>query len=135
MTDETEGTARPTDGSSESLITFKQFLEAIHPSVVKRVSGVWEERRGFQGSRFIRVLTPELRLHCERCDGERTFRSNSKVEHMRGPPKVVAVIAYLCGDCLKHEKSFFLWLAFSKAIGNGSAYKYGEKPPFGVPVS
>jgi hypothetical protein len=40
----------------------------------------------------------------------------------------------VCGDCLKHVKSFSLWIVLGETEGVGAVYKYGEHPPFGIPV-
>ena len=46
----------------------------------------------------------------------------------------VTFISYFCSDCRMHLKSFSLWLSVDEIDGRGVAYKYGEKPPFGIPV-
>ena len=46
----------------------------------------------------------------------------------------VTFISYFCSDCRMHLKSFSLWLSVDEIEGRGVAYKYGEKPPFGIPV-
>ena len=80
------------------------------------------------------MVTPDLRLHCQRCDGERMFRRKGQP-----PPSLSAesanerVINYLCGDCREQVKSFALLIAVGKS-NEGVVYKYGELPPFGVPV-
>ena len=43
-------------------------------------------------------------------------------------------ISYLCGDCREYIKSFSLWITIDEIRRLGVAYKYGEHPPFGVPV-
>ncbi len=120
------------DIAPEPAIPFKQFLETIHPSVARKVSGLWSTRRGSG-----RVMnTPELRLHCQPCDGERTFRSISTPTLGTDFP-IAILICYLCGDCLKQTKSFSLWIEiddFEVEDGIGLAYKYGEYPLFGIPV-
>jgi hypothetical protein len=125
-----EGNASP-DGA---LITFKDFLENVHPSVAKKISDVWFVKRYPSGGAKNRLALPALRLHCPHCEGERWFRSNDEhnVEEMNSPN--VTFIFYLCSDCRRSRKSFSLWITIKKAMGEGVAYKYGERPPFGVPV-
>lgn len=112
-------------------ISFKEFLERTHPSVVKVVSGAWVQRRSSNGV-SVHLNTPELRLHCAVCDGERTFRSQDD-PYLKTDEPNLRYIGYRCGDCRKHVKTFSLWVR----TGDGGAahtYKYGEKPPFGIPV-
>jgi hypothetical protein len=130
---------KPDEGNaaSELTIPFNQFLETVHPSVAKNVSGLWSEsERRSGGSRIVDMNTPNLRLHCEQCDGERTFRCRHSNASLRDGSPTATFITYTCGDCLKQAKSFSLWLYIgnSEGQGRGTAYKYGEHPPFGVPV-
>ena len=123
-----EGNTWPDDAP----ITFKHFLETVHPSVAKNVSGVDVVKRA-SGGTYVRMLTPDLRLHCQRCDGERTFRCDEEPPLNKDAANV-KFISYLCGDCREYTKSFSLWIAVSEAVGAGVAYKYGENPPFDVPI-
>jgi hypothetical protein len=120
------------NATPEAPIPFRQFLEAIHPSVEKNVSGLWHVRSGYSGAEQTRMSTPELRLHCELCDGKRTFRCDQTV--LLGKVTATEFINYRCGDCQKHVKSFSLLVRVGETKGAGAAYKYGEKPSFGVPV-
>jgi hypothetical protein len=134
MNDEPEARAGAGDATTETTIPFKEFLEAVHPSVVKRVAGLGQEKnRPIATGKYWGILTPPLRLFCPACEGERTFRSNEDY-----PPLTLGTVngmfmSYLCSDCRKATKLFSLWILPSKD-GRGRVYKYGEKPPFGVPV-
>jgi hypothetical protein len=119
--------------ADDARITFKHFLETVHPSVAKEVSGLWSDDRAYGGHPIIRMNTPALRLHCDRCSGERTFRSDTTTSLKTESP-TATVIEYQCGDCRHQRKSFYLWIYIRKTKGMGAAYKYGERPPFGVPV-
>ena len=85
--------------------------------------------------RYIDLNMPELRLYCadSRCDGERTFRSTVKLTLSEKSANTV-FLTYLCGNCHKYEKSFALSITARTTEGLGVAYKYGEMPPFGLPV-
>jgi hypothetical protein len=121
------------NASADAPIPFKQFLETVHPSVTKEVTDLWIET--YSGDALPVLLKPELRLHCERCDGERTFRSNDSVPQLRSDSVNVRFLGYVCGDCLKHLKSFSLWIELDgETEGLGAVYKFGERPPFGIPV-
>lgn len=129
-TADTPTTASPDDAH----ITFKHFLETVHPSVAKTISDVWHVKRYRSGGTQTQIALPDLRLHCPHCEGERWFRSNE--EHGVEKPQSVYVmfVNYRCGDCRRSEKSFSLRITIKEAMGEGVAYKYGELPPFGVPV-
>jgi hypothetical protein len=123
-----EGNAAP-----EAPIPFKQFLETVHPSVAKNVSELWSAKRSSGGSQYLDMQTPALRLHCEQCDGERTFRITERASLREDSPNG-KFISYLCGDCRKQGKLFSLWVKVGQPDGVGIAYKYGELPSFGDPV-
>jgi hypothetical protein len=131
MTEQETSESAPAAPEQEAPIPFKQFLEAVHPSVSANVSGLWlRPEHGFASPP---MATPDLRLHCQGCDGERTFRCIG--QHTLEPTSANArFITYQCGDCHKHVKSFSLYIIISKAFGVGVAYKYGERPPFGLPI-
>jgi hypothetical protein len=133
MNDEPKTVTNGGNASPEVSTPFKHFLETVHPSVVRNVSGLWEERLSPRGKHWD-MITPDLRLHCPNCEGERTFRCNE--DHPSMVHDVVAgrFILYLCSDCRKATKLFSLWIVPSKQGGRGKVYKYGEQPPFGVPV-
>jgi hypothetical protein len=127
----------PTDegnASSEPTIPFRQFLEAVHPSVWKNVSELWSGSRAFKSE--VDMVSPVLRLHCQKCDGERAFRVTKKntlsVEEARVAN--AKFMAYFCGNCQNYNKTFALLVMVEGSEGAGSAYKYGEHPSFGVPV-
>jgi hypothetical protein len=114
-------------------ITFKEFLERTHPSVEKPIDGLWKVGHSSVGDRR-NVQYPNIRLDCQVCKGERTFRSIraedvfslSEAQYNSHP-------YYICGDCGKQHKQFALRITFGNK-GGGLIYKYGEIPPFGVPV-
>jgi hypothetical protein len=134
MNDEPTATpAGANDIEQEATIPFRGFLEAVHPSVVKKVAGLWQVRDRPSG-RYSAILTPPLRLFCPSCEGERTFRSDGDYPALTLTTAHAILMSYLCSDCRKARKQFFLWVVPSKDTGRGRVYKYGEKPPFGVPV-
>jgi hypothetical protein len=140
MADEAIGAPAAAAPEPEAPIPFKQFLESVHPSVERNVSDLWETPRVFAlaiGSKSPDpvLIIPNLRLHCQRCDGERTFRLEGKPSlSLNAETANAMLINYVCGDCRECAKSISLWITVGKAYGAGVAYKYGEKPPFGVPV-
>jgi hypothetical protein len=129
MNDEPEAPAEASDATTETTTPFKEFLEAVHPSVVKRVEGLWLDKM-----RYNAIATPALRLHCPDCDGARTFRCEQDVPlEMNSSNQVF--LTYLCGDCREDSKLFSLLIVpTNDAWQPGDAYKYEEFPPFGVPV-
>jgi hypothetical protein len=132
MSEQGTSESAPAAPEQEAPIRFKQFLETVHPSIAKNVSGLWSPRRITGAAERLDINTPELRLHCGQCDGERTFRSDSNFGLSKNTAQM-GFLSYLCGDCRKQPKTFSLWAAAGETRG-GIAYKYGEMPPFGVRV-
>ncbi len=131
MNDEPEQSAKSDNGNGGT-IPFKKFLEAVHPSVEKQVSGLWRRVSSHMGP-HIETVVPALRLHCQRCDGERVFRSKSSL-HLKQDAANAGFVTYVCGNCHEQVKWFSLWIAVGQEDGVGTVYKYGEKPPFGVTI-
>ncbi|POO56161.1 hypothetical protein [Agrobacterium rosae] len=113
-------------------ISLKEFLEKVHPSSTKQVADLW--RFQLSGSyRESKVNAPDLRLHCDNCGGERTFRG--KAVGIDPPPSIsTATLIYKCGDCHEETKYYSLWIE-PQELPSGKIYKYGELPPFGIPVA
>src|SRR5690242_13711445 len=61
--------------AAEPGLSFREFLEGIHPSVQKNIKNLWLKYD--RGGRML--STPPLRLHCDKCDGERWFRSSDRL--------------------------------------------------------
>jgi hypothetical protein len=133
MNDEPEAPAEASDATTETTIPFKEFLEAVHPSVEKRVAALGQEKNRPNAGKYWGTLTPPLRLFCPFCEGERTFRSNEDYSPLTLSKVNGIFMSYLCSDCRKATKLFSLSIVPSKD-GRGRVYKYGENPPFGVPV-
>lgn len=118
----------------EEPVSMKDFLEKVHPSGSKPVTGYWMVKQLSTGQKKRELTIPPLRLHCSICDGERTFRSYPNAVHELSSQELNFVLRYLCGDCHRESKLYSLWTRFSEQGGGGEVYKYGELPPFGVPV-
>jgi hypothetical protein len=139
MTEEPNKADEAGDTASERFIPFKQYLETVPPSVEKLVSGAWVRFKRDDRPEML-MVTPDLRLHCLRCDGERTFRSEEAILFEQSVNWRVVdlrrVIDYLCSDCREQSKSFAL--SISPLVGPpsdgledlpegaGVACKYGE---------
>ena len=140
MNDKPKMTTNGTDREPEVSILFKQFLETVHPSVVTKVSGLWERKTSSLGGTSWELVTPDLRLHCPNCEGERTFRCRESYPSLLPDAATGRFVLYRCGDCQKATKLFSLWIVASEDggrvqdAGRGQVYKYGENPPFGTPV-
>jgi len=101
----------PATTEQEAPIPFKQFLENVHLSVEKQVSGLWTTDNVPSlaiGSKLSAYLVrPDLRLHCQRCDGERTFRDESESQpslSARAPDSQLESRGFLGGGRIHFRK-------------------------------
>jgi hypothetical protein len=125
----------PPAKAADPRLTFKVFLETVHPSVEKRVSGLCRQSRSGAIPVQCNLATPELRLHCPTCGGTRTFRSAPAGPVIRPTLREKVFLTYICGDCHREVKLFALLVALDEEGGGGGVcLKLGEKPAFGVPV-
>ena len=74
----------------------------------------------------------EIDLHCEKCDGSRTFATVPDI-HL-GEPRTYKLIVYRCCNCRKATKAFAVLFERNKE-GDVEAMKLGEFPPFSSPIS
>lgn len=134
MSDELAENEVQTDDAEVEKLDIKQFLEQVHPSVEKEIEGLWTTAYySSGGGSFRRITWPDLRLHCKVCAGERTFRNNSPEQVGRDKQFANAHPFYICGDCHEQTKNYALHVTLDDR-GDGTLYKYGELPPFGIPV-
>jgi len=115
--------------------TFKQFFEAAPPDSREEVT----ERAGplrsnNHGGQFRAILTPNLELHCDTCDGVRIFEYRSQY-----PPSLSVkskadhvALDYACRNCKESEKKYYL--LFWGDGGSGAVQKVGEYPAFSPPT-
>ncbi|MCQ1773867.1 hypothetical protein NOI24_21365 [Neorhizobium galegae] len=131
--DDLDSTAVERTDEEIASIPLKDFLEKIHPSLKKQIDDLWYYSRVSSSYRQAKLNAPDLRLHCDTCGGERTFRGEPAI--ISDPPKVSTVsLRYTCGDCNNETKYYSLWVRPSDQPF-GELYKYGEFPPFGIPVA
>lgn len=124
----------PTDEKvSAKRMTYKDFLESTHPSVIKPISDLWEVQYIQNGPNRRVISAADLRLHCQECGGERTFRCERTKAFDYQEARVEFTLRYMCGDCHIEDKLYSLYAELEDG-GAGKLYKFGELPPFGVPV-
>ncbi|MDW5315366.1 hypothetical protein [Rhizobium sp. PL01] len=124
----------PSAEVEDKKISLRQFLEAVHPSIAKDISGLWTTEFRSSGGSSRTISWPDIRLHCKKCEGERTFRCATSSNFSNASKVFNTHPQYICGDCNQQGKHFAL-RATPEEDGSGSIYKYGEMPAFGIPVS
>ncbi|MET4603279.1 hypothetical protein ABIB90_002757 [Bradyrhizobium sp. JR4.1] len=131
MTD--EQTAPPSDPDT---MPFAEFLQTVPPGQTRLVTGVGAPgfSKASKGLEFyVQLKAPPLLIHCEQCGGERTFRGEEEEIQLRDVASVF--LGYECSNCRWFRKTFSLHLRMLPAPAKAAeVYKYGEMPPFGVPV-
>src|SRR5579871_691040 len=83
-------------------ISFRDFLEGVHPSVQRGVRDVWHTVRYASGGTSRYITVPPLRLHCDECDGEHWFRGQDIQIGDRSGSSIY--VNYTCSDCQKQRK-------------------------------
>ena len=114
------------------------FLESNPPNQVVAISDMGG-REPTQYRDYSKLLTPELRLHCdnEMCNGTRFFRCvGGEGSRINAKHYTFLYITYRCSNCQETEKTFSIAakvdVEFEKS---GHCYKFGELPTFGPPIS
>jgi hypothetical protein len=122
---------------AKGLPTFKQFLETSPPDVAVivtgRASGPHKARGEYTLSgTFFRLLTPELDLHCENCDGTRAFKcTNDHTVALFHGGTVFEELDYECKNCKDGERfsKRFCLAIFGEGVA-GQVQKIGEYPAY-----
>jgi hypothetical protein len=115
--------------------TFKRFLESAPPDSRELVS----ERAGpvksnNRGGTFRSMLAPNLELHCDVCDGLRTFESSNEYSASLSANNktVYSSLHYACRNCKESVKTYFL-IVWGHS-DSGVVQKIGEYPTFSPPI-
>jgi hypothetical protein len=119
---------------AEPLPTFKHFLETSPPDieviVTDRASGPYE-KRGYSSGTFYNLLTPELDLHCDECDGIRTFKCINQYAKTLSRRTTFEELDYECKNCKEGEKFRKRFcLAVIGESKQGPVQKIGEYPAY-----
>jgi hypothetical protein len=137
MSDQQQESSRGTEVRAEPQpIPFAEFLEAVPPSRSRKVIDLWGEERRVSNI-FKTLNTPQLQLHCtsDSCNGLRFFRyAEGVTTFSRESKELSTFISYVCSNCRQRVKRYSLYVVHDDKGGSGSAYKYGEIPPYGPPT-
>ncbi len=119
---------------AKPLPTFKQFLETSPPDievvVSDRASGP-HASRGYSAEPFFTLLTPELDLHCEYCEGTRSFKCIDQYSKTLTNGVIFAELNYECKNCKDQETySKRFCLAICGKGHHGPIQKIGEYPAY-----
>ncbi|MEG9487574.1 hypothetical protein [Mannheimia indoligenes] len=114
---------------NEDLLTLANFLENTPPSIMKGVNDLSLENDFPKGHL---LNTPDLHIHCDKCEGIRVFRINSERIHLESLTPKFVHCKYTCSNCRETNKIFSLAVKLNGAdYMSGEVYKLGELPPFG----
>jgi hypothetical protein len=116
------------------LRTFKQFLESAPPDFREDVTDRAGQRRFTRENQVYRtILTPNLDLYCEVCDGVRTFeiQEENSVGALSGA-EIAVTLEYLCRNCKQSQKTYHLVMFGLEETG--PVQKVGEYPAFSPPT-
>jgi hypothetical protein len=121
------------ESAGMSSVSFDKFLESVPPGEARRVADV---RFLTAVNQFSCLRVPQLNLHCEECDGIRTFQCSQSLEVAPGAGVADMFMEYSCSNCGKYQKTFALRLSFPASDdGFGDCIKFGELPAYGSPTS
>jgi hypothetical protein len=110
--------------------TFAQFLETSPPDVAEEVCDRIVSGSPI-GSPGTYLRTPDLQLHCTKCDGIRTFKCAENSLYLTDTLNYEH-LTYTCRNCREVTKKFSVAV---KGNGHtGPVQKLGELPPFGPPT-
>jgi hypothetical protein len=77
---------------------------------------------------------PDVKLHCEVCDGPRFFECTDGTIYLDGDKWKFDFLDYRCRNCRKQLKTYAVALKQKPNSTSGYGCKLGETPPFGPPT-
>jgi hypothetical protein len=110
------------------------FLESIPPGAQESIPELFT--RTAQGNWI--VAKPDIQLHCSsvKCEGVRSFRcASDSIYAADGKLWKYGYATYECRNCQNVRKIYAISVLKDGEPGpSGTAYKFGEYPPFGPPT-
>jgi hypothetical protein len=135
--DGSEPEGAKTDKAETKTVGFATFLESVPAQQLIRVAGVWRIDRSTASSSRL-IATPDLKLHCDTCNGDRVFRFSEGDRYLRTDSSWTNMfINHRCSNCQQDYKMYSLQInttADDLRHGEAHCYKFGEMPPFGAPT-
>lgn len=108
--------------------TLGELLESVPPGAKCRVADI----RDWNGYSHV-LQTPEVTLHCDKCEGDRFFSTNDEIYVSAKFSK--GFLHYSCKNCSSGWKLFSLIIyRENDNADNGLLVKLGEMPAFGPPL-
>ena len=116
-------------------IEFSTFLESTPPSTRSIIPRLTQTMVS-SGTRYHRLLTPELQLHCPAapCNGIRFFRCQAEGPIIGTDGFSFLYLTYLCSNCRKQQKVFALAAQRHVNADSGECLKLAEFPFYGPPT-
>jgi hypothetical protein len=110
-------------------LSWRDFLESVPPNEEREIADLWMFSNNQQR---IELESPEIRLYCTKCDGERWF-ANPDSHYLDGKRPNNFFARYTCKDCGIYSKLYAI-RATVQVEAKGTAFKLGEMPGFGQPT-
>ncbi|MEQ1472644.1 MAG: hypothetical protein ABLQ96_02420 [Candidatus Acidiferrum sp.] len=127
-----ENVAEVTSENANPPPTFREFLETSPPdvSIVVRERVVGPFTGNYDRSIFYKLATPELDLHCENCNGTRSFISQENGAVL-SKGLTFDELNYQCKNCKERQKfKKRFCLAIFNQGNTGDVQKIGEYPAY-----
>lgn len=135
MTETQENPNTDKNKEKEELIPFGKFLEEYPLGTSQIVEGYYNDTGGSGYYRYEKYA-PAIRLHCDKCGGERNFdgkwQHNSYLDKDNPTRLVDDFLVYTCRDCEEYTKHYCLSAAPVGQNGEGQIIKIGEYPELNI---
>lgn len=108
-----------------------EFLESTPPNRLEDITNLF-----LQDGVNWRVPLHDIQLHCssKKCDGLRVFQCIDNAIYPKQGAWKNGFLTYACRNCQQTLKIYALRVFQDSSYFNGKVMKYGEFPPFGLPV-
>ena len=129
----TDGEISRSAAVAAGLMSMAEFLEAVPPSRITRVSDV---RRYESRTSGHYLDTPDIQLHCDNdaCNGLRFFGSIDRPFSLGVKQKYYYFFTYRCRNCRVTILKFAIAIDVEDNSNDGKLLKLGELPPYGSPT-
>jgi hypothetical protein len=113
------------------IMDWADFLTSVPPDTGTEIANFCYKQHMVGSTPRWVSRTPDIKLHCEVCEGVRSFECTDGTTYLEGDAWKFDFLHFRCRNCRKEQKIYSVAVRQKANDAVGIAVKFGESPPFG----
>jgi hypothetical protein len=119
------------DAPESKGVELAEFLTSVPPDVITEITKLCYQHHQIGSIPRWVSYTPDITLHCEVCEGSRSFECTDGTIYLDGDKWKFDFLHFRCRNCRKQQKIYAVAVKQKAGDAVGIAVKFGESPTFG----